>query len=87
MSSYELRCRECGKTWGNQPRSLCEDCFSPLEVSYDYDSIRRLVSRQLFASRAPNLEVDVDSRVASARSQEISGATATRMGLGAKRDL
>src|SRR3989441_11697884 len=55
MSSYELRCRECGKTWGNQPRSLCEDCFSPLEVTYDYDSIRRLVSRQLFASRTPNL--------------------------------
>jgi threonine synthase len=55
MSSYELRCRECGKTWGNQPRSLCEGCFSPLEVTYDYDSIRRLVSRQLFASRAPNL--------------------------------
>jgi threonine synthase len=55
MSSYELRCRECGKTWGNQPRSLCEGCISPLEVTYDYDSIRRLVSRQLFASRAPNL--------------------------------
>ncbi len=55
MSSYELRCRECGKTWGNQPRSLCEACFSPLEVTYDYDSIRPLVSRELFASRAPNL--------------------------------
>jgi serine/threonine protein kinase len=38
-------------------------------------------------SRGPNLEVDFDSRVASARSQEISGATATRMGLGAKRDV
>jgi hypothetical protein len=37
-------------------------------------------------SRGPNLEVDFDSRVASARSQEISGATATRMGLAAKRD-
>jgi threonine synthase len=55
MSTYELRCRECGKTWGNQPRSICEDCFSPLEVAYDYDSIRPRVSRQLFASRAPNL--------------------------------
>jgi threonine synthase len=54
-STYHLRCRECGRTWGNQPRSLCEDCFSPLEVTYDYDSIRRLVLRQLFASRAPNL--------------------------------
>ncbi|MGA2202276.1 MAG: threonine synthase [Terriglobales bacterium] len=54
-STYQLRCRECGKTWGNQPRSICEDCFSPLEVTYDYDSIRPRISRQLFASRAPNM--------------------------------
>jgi len=54
-STYHLRCRECGKTWGNQPRSICEDCFSPLEVAYDYDSIRPLVSHELFASRAPNI--------------------------------
>ena len=40
MLHYELRCRECGKTWGNQPRSICEECFSPLEVTYDYDAIR-----------------------------------------------
>ena len=37
---YELRCRECGRRWGNQPRSICEDCFSPLEITYDYDWIR-----------------------------------------------
>lgn len=55
MSTYELRCRECGKTWGNQPRSICEDCFSPLEVTYDYDFLRPRVSRQLIASRAPNI--------------------------------
>ncbi|MGA3194746.1 MAG: threonine synthase [Terriglobales bacterium] len=54
-SSYELRCRECGKTFENQPRSICEDCFSPLEVTYDYDAIRKQVSRELFASRAPNI--------------------------------
>ncbi len=54
-STYELRCRECGKTWGNQPRSICEDCFSPLEVTYDYDSIQPRISRELFASRAPNI--------------------------------
>jgi len=54
-STYQLRCRECGNTWGNQPRSICEDCFSPLEVTYDYDSIRPRISRQLFASRAPNM--------------------------------
>ena len=54
-STYQLRCRECGKTWGNQPRSICEDCFSPLEITYDYDSIRSRISRELFASRAPNI--------------------------------
>src|SRR5215470_2686758 len=54
-STYELRCRECGKTFAPQPRSYCEDCFSPLEVIYDYDSIRKTVSRELFASRAPNI--------------------------------
>jgi threonine synthase len=54
-SAHQLRCRECGKTWENQPRSYCEDCFSPLEVTYDYDSLRSTVSRDLFASRAPNM--------------------------------
>jgi threonine synthase len=54
-TSYELRCRECGKTFENQPRSICEDCFSPLEVTYDYDTIKKQVSRELFASRAPNI--------------------------------
>jgi threonine synthase len=54
-SIYELRCRECGKTWASQPRNYCEDCFSPLEVTYDYDSLRKTVSRELFASRAPNI--------------------------------
>jgi threonine synthase len=54
-SSYELRCRECGKTFENQPRSICEHCFSPLEVTYDYDAIRKQVSHELFASRAPDI--------------------------------
>src|SRR6266513_1435936 len=52
---YELRCRECGKSWGNQPRSICDDCFSPLEVFYDYDAIRGAFTRQQIASRAPNM--------------------------------
>src|ERR1017187_937889 len=54
-STYHLRCRECGKNLGNQPRSYCEDCFSPLEITYDYDSLRSTVSHDLFASRPPNI--------------------------------
>ena len=52
---YELRCKECGKTWGNFPRSFCEDCFSPLEVSFDYDSLKKTVRREDLAGRAFNM--------------------------------
>jgi threonine synthase len=52
---YELRCRECGKTWGNTPRSFCEDCFSPLEVSFDYDSLKRTIRRDDLAGRSFNM--------------------------------
>jgi threonine synthase len=55
MAHYELRCRECGKSWGNQPRSICDACFSPLEVFYDYDSLRAGFTRERIASRAPNM--------------------------------
>jgi threonine synthase len=55
MAHYELRCRECGKTWGNQPRSICDDCFSPLEVSYDYDAVRAEFTREKIAQRPPNM--------------------------------
>src|SRR5580700_8267796 len=48
-AKYELRCRECGKSWGNQPRSICDDCFSPLEVFYDYDAVRSTFTRERIA--------------------------------------
>jgi threonine synthase len=57
---YELRCRECDRAWGNQPRSICDDCFSPLEVSYDYDGVRAAIaqgrfSREAISQRAPDM--------------------------------
>jgi threonine synthase len=60
MPHYELRCRECGRTWGNQPRSICDDCFSPLEVVYDYDALKAQVasgtlSRESISRRSPNM--------------------------------
>jgi threonine synthase len=55
MAHYELRCRECGKAWGNQPRSICDECFSPLEVGYDYDAVRAEFTREKIAQRPPNM--------------------------------
>ena len=52
---YELRCRECHKSWGNVPKSICEDCFSPLEIYYDYDSIRHDFTREKIAQGPPNI--------------------------------
>jgi len=52
---YQLRCRECGKTWDNSPRSFCEECFSPVEVSYDYDALKKIVRREDLATREFNM--------------------------------
>jgi threonine synthase len=48
---FELRCRECGQRFPNSPLSYCEECFSPLEVTYDYRAIRAAVSPAAIARR------------------------------------
>jgi threonine synthase len=52
---FYLRCRECGKKYANTPQSFCEECFSPLEVSYDYEAIDRVAKRETLAHRAFNM--------------------------------
>jgi threonine synthase len=52
---YQLRCRECGRGWGNAPLTLCTDCFCPLEISYDYEAIRGSITRESIAARPENL--------------------------------
>lgn len=50
-----LRCRECGQCYSVLPLFVCEQCFGPLEIDYDYAAIRESVSRELFASRPPSM--------------------------------
>ncbi len=52
---YELRCRECGRTFGNAPLSFCNGCFSPLEVTYDLDAVRHRFTRERIAQRPANI--------------------------------
>ena len=40
-----LRCRECANEYPMEPLNVCDLCFGPLEVIYDYDSIARTVTR------------------------------------------
>ena len=50
-----LKCRVCGKLYPESPINFCTDDFGPLEVAYDYEAIRPLVSRQIFAARPRNM--------------------------------
>ena len=40
-----LKCRECGRGYPSSPSHVCEFCFGPLEVDYDYEVIRARISR------------------------------------------
>lgn len=40
-----LRCRECHREYPLEARHVCDFCFGPVEVTYDYDAIRRNVTR------------------------------------------
>jgi threonine synthase len=41
-----LVCRECGKEYPTQAIHVCEMCFGPLEVKYNYDEIKASISRR-----------------------------------------
>ncbi len=47
-----LQCRECKKSYPAEPLHVCEYCFGPLEVSYNYDEIAGAVSQEKI-SRGP----------------------------------
>jgi threonine synthase len=55
MFATELVCRQCGKTVPLGPAYYCDDCFGPLEVTYDYAAIREQVPRSEVASGPPNI--------------------------------
>jgi threonine synthase len=41
-----LKCKECGAEYEPKAMHVCELCFGPLEVAYNYDAIRQTVSRE-----------------------------------------
>ena len=44
-SRISLRCRECGRLFEPIALHVCDFCFGPLEVAYDYDAIAETISR------------------------------------------
>src|SRR5271155_4629238 len=46
-----LKCRECGRLYPKKAIHVCEFDFGPLEANYDYDLIKKNISRPKIASR------------------------------------
>lgn len=50
-----LKCRECGREYPVEPIYVCEFCFGPLEVIYDYKSIKKSLTRKNIEKREKSL--------------------------------
>ena len=50
-----LKCRECGREYPLAATHVCEFDFGPLEVVYDYDRIKKSLTRATILSRAQNM--------------------------------
>ncbi|HMK52642.1 MAG TPA: threonine synthase [Thermodesulfobacteriota bacterium] len=50
-----LRCRECKREYSINPIHVCEFCFGPLEVVYDYEKIRKSLTREKIEGRPKSM--------------------------------
>lgn len=52
---YELYSKESGRSYGNQPLSICDESFTPLEVRYDLEAARSIFTRKTIESGPNNM--------------------------------
>lgn len=50
-----LKCRECGRLYPKEVVFVCEYCFGSIEVDYDYEAIRRVLTKPELARRPKSL--------------------------------
>jgi threonine synthase len=50
-----LRCRECKREYSISPIHVCEFCFGPLEVIYDYEKIKKNLTHGKIAGRPKSM--------------------------------
>jgi len=50
-----LRCRECGRAYASEAVYVCDYCFGPLDVVYDYDRVRRDMTVEAITARPRSL--------------------------------
>jgi threonine synthase len=54
-TEFQLRCRECGSKFPPIALHVCDKCFGPLEVAYDYEAISGRVTRESIAKGPPSM--------------------------------
>jgi threonine synthase len=69
-----LRCRECARSYPAEALHVCEWCFGPLEVVYDYEAIAASVSRERIAAGPKSMWRYADLLPASAEGAVDLGA-------------
>ncbi len=50
-----LKCRECGREYPKKALHVCELCFGPLEVTYHYNKIKKVLTKDAITNRAANM--------------------------------
>jgi len=50
-----LKCRECKRDYSINPINICEFCFGPLEVVYEYEKIKENLSRSKIEMRSKSM--------------------------------
>ena len=50
-----LRCRECGRAYPAEALHVCEYCFGPLEVTYDYEAVGAATTRETITAGPPSI--------------------------------
>lgn len=50
-----LKCKECGREYPKKPIYVCEYCFGPLEVVYDYKKIKQSLTKEKIEGRRKTL--------------------------------
>ena len=53
--NFSLRCHLCQAAFPATALWVCDKCLGPLEVTYDYPTIAKLVSREKIESRPKGL--------------------------------
>jgi threonine synthase len=55
MATWELRCKECDTAYPPEARYVCEQCFGPLEVSYDFSALDAEEARRKIQAGSPGI--------------------------------